>query len=156
VNREFTPARVLRTISHIPQPTTNKHTPTRFGNVIGVVRLEGDTGPSAKTREAARPAGAKHDTPIDDGRIHRQDRKVTFPDERDPTDAGSGEQSPARALIELIHHDLVLFGHPVTSDASSERQYGRLTATQEPGANVPRWRRRAPSNNRGRSSTIHL
>ena len=76
MNRELTPARVLRTICHIPQPTADKHTPTRFGNVIRVVRLEADTRPGAKTREAARPGGAKDHTAIDDGAVHWQDRDV--------------------------------------------------------------------------------
>jgi hypothetical protein len=137
MNRELAPALALRTLRHVRQPTTNEHTPTRFGNEIGVVRLEGDMSAVAETRETARPAAPKDHTPIDDGAIHRQDRKVAVPDERNSTESDSAEQSPARVLVELVHHDLVLFGHLLTSDAKSERQHRPPTAVLMPGANVP-------------------
>jgi hypothetical protein len=91
-----------------------------------MVRLEADVGPSAKTRKAARPAGAKDHAPIDNGRVHWQDRDVTIPDECDPTKAGSTEQSPAGVLVKLVHHDLVFGGHLITSGA------GRIPTTWSP------------------------
>jgi hypothetical protein len=84
-----------------------------------MVRLEADTGASAKTCKAARPAGAKDHMPIDDGTVHWQDCNVAIPDEGDPTKGGPAEQSPARLLVKLVHHDLVLGGHLITSDAGS-------------------------------------